>query len=106
MNRILPHFKRQKPGTFELSRAFAISTSGVSVSRIYGNLFPVPSHAFELDNAVNQGEQRIILAASHVIARMDLCPVLSVDDVSGPDRLTAEFFAAQPLAVRIATVSG
>jgi hypothetical protein len=37
---------------------------------------------------------------------MDLCPVLSVDDVSGPDRLTAEFFAAQPLAVRIASVSG
>jgi len=37
---------------------------------------------------------------------MDLGAVLAIDDVAGLYRLTAEFLAAQPLAVRIATVSG
>jgi len=82
-----------------LFQAFAGFEKRALVRGVDGNLFPVPAHPFELDNAFDQGEQRVILAAANVVAGMDLRAVLPIDDVAGLDRLTAEFFAAQPLAV-------
>jgi hypothetical protein len=82
-----------------LFQAFASFDKRALVRGVDGNLFPVPSHPFELDNAFNQGEQGIILAAADIIAGMNLCPMLTIDDVAGLNRLAAKFFAAQPLAV-------
>jgi hypothetical protein len=118
MKRMLSHFKPEwssrtrnrrfaiaiispnnKSPELELSQAFASFDKRALVRGVDGNLFPVPSHPFELDYAFDQCEQRIILSAADVIAGMDLRAVLPIDDVAGLDRLTAEFFAAQPLAV-------
>jgi hypothetical protein len=93
------YFTNNKSPELELSQAFASFDKRALVRGVDGNLFPVPSHPFELDYAFDQCEQRIILSAADVIAGMDLRAVLPIDDVAGLDRLTAEFFAAQPLAV-------
>jgi hypothetical protein len=91
--------KIKKSPEHPLSQAFARIRRRFSVRRIYGDLFPVPSHPLELDYPVDQGEKGIVPAAPHVIARMDLGAVLTKDDVAGPDRFAAELFASQSLAV-------
>ena len=66
----------------------------------------VTPHTLEFDDAVDQGEQSIILAAADIVARVDVGAVLTVDDVTGTHSFTAEFFTAESLTVRITAVSG
>src|SRR4051812_30866262 len=54
----------------------------------------------ELDEAVNQGEQRVVLAAADVLARLPFRPALPREDVAAQDGLAAELLQAQPLRIR------
>src|SRR5437773_3597557 len=60
---------------------------------------------FELDFAVDEGEQRVILADADVDAGVHFGPALADDDGSRDDRLAAEGFDAKPCGLRIAAVT-
>ncbi len=68
------------------------------IYRINGYLFPVPAHALEFDDTVDQGEKSIIFAETYVIAGMDRSAMLAIDDIPRLYRFAAEFLAAEPLA--------
>ena len=59
----------------------------------------------ELQRAVAQGEQRVVLAAADVLAGMELGAALSHDDVAGADLLTGEHLHAKALSAGIAAVT-
>jgi hypothetical protein len=67
--------------------------------------FLIASLAFELDHACDLGEERVILALSYVEAGIDLIAALARDDRAGRDRLTTVRLYAQPLTVRITTIT-
>jgi hypothetical protein len=67
--------------------------------RINRNLLAITPQTLKLDDPFNQGEQGVILAATHIVTGVDLGTTLTIDDVTGLDQLTTEFFAAKPLAV-------
>jgi hypothetical protein len=74
------------------------SSKGFLVYGVHGNLFPVLSHPLVFDNSVDEGKEGVILAASHVVAGMDLGPVLPEDDIAGSHLLIAELLAAEALS--------
>ena len=92
-----------------MARKIAFRATGSMMSAlligIYGDLLAVSTHALKLDDTVDQREQGIILAATDVVARMDLRAVLAENNVAGLDVFAAELFAAKPLAIRIPAVS-
>ena len=59
----------------------------------------------ELDLAVAQGEQGVVLAATDVLARMDVRAALANDDVARVHLLAAEQLHAETLRVGIAAVT-
>ena len=59
----------------------------------------------EVDATVAQSEQRVVLAATDVLAGMELGAALTNDDVAGANMLTAEHLHAESLCVRVATVA-
>ena len=59
----------------------------------------------EMDDAVGDGEQRVIAALTDVAAGVELVADLADDDVAGDDRLAAELLDAAALTVRITTVT-
>lgn len=59
----------------------------------------------ELDNAIGEGEQRVILAATDVLARRDVRATLTDDDLAGLDGLATINLGAEALGVGIATVA-
>lgn len=82
-----------------VSRLLQVYISCRLAGGVNGNLFPVPSHTLELHHAFDKGEEGVVLAQPHVVARVDLGAMLTIDDVAGFDMLAAEFFTAKPLAV-------
>lgn len=66
---------------------------------VNGNLFTIFTHALELDNTFDQRKQGVVLAATDVIAGMDLCSTLAINNVTGFDNFSAEFFTTKSLAV-------
>src|SRR6185503_144901 len=60
---------------------------------------------FKLDDAIDQCEQRIILAAAHVVAGFPLGATLARDDVAAENFLAAKFLKSEPLRLRVATVT-
>ena len=60
----------------------------------------------ELHGAINHGEQRVVLADTHVLAGVVLGTALTHDDVASNDVLTAEDLHAQALRMRVAAVVG
>jgi hypothetical protein len=63
----------------------------LSISQLCHHVYP-SSLTIELDHAVGQGEQGIILAAADVAAGLKARAALPDDDAAGPDRLAAEDF--------------
>ena len=59
----------------------------------------------ELDLAVDEREQRVVLADTDVDAGVHFGPALADDDGSRGDRLAAEGFDAEPFGLRIAAVA-
>ena len=72
---------------------------------VYRDLLAVFAHALKLDNALDQGKQGVVPAASHVVAGMNLGAALTIDDVTGFYNLAAELFTAESLTIRIPAVA-
>src|SRR5512143_60578 len=70
-----------------------------------GNPLAVFPHAGELDHAVDQGEQGVVLPDPDVVSRVDRGPPLADDDAPGGDGLAAEPLHAKPLALAVPPVS-
>ena len=62
--------------------------------------------ARELQRAIAQREQGVVLAAADVLAGMEVGAALADDDVAGLHSLAGELLHAQSLRVRVATVTG
>ena len=56
--------------------------------------------------AINEGEQRVVLAHAHVLAGVVLGTALTHDDVAGYQSLAAEDFYAEAFRMRFAAVVG
>src|SRR5262249_20099285 len=67
--------------------------------------FHAPPAALELDDAVGQGEQRVVLAAADVPARVVPRAALPHDDAPGAHGLPAVDLDPQPLGIRLAAVA-
>ena len=72
---------------------------------IHRNFFPILAKTLKGNHAFNKGKQRVIFAATDVIAGMDLGAALAINDVAGLDALATEFFTSEALSARISTVS-
>ena len=60
----------------------------------------------ELDGAVSEGEQRVVLATTDVLARHDVRATLTNDNLTGLDGLAAEDLRAEALSRGVTTVTG
>ena len=63
------------------------------------------SLVFKLDDSIDQSEQRIILAASDIVAGFPLRATLARDDVAAENSLAAKLLESEPLRLRVATVT-
>src|SRR6266446_4026830 len=72
------------------------------------NRYEHPALGFgtELDAAVDQREQGMVLGQADIGARVPLGAALARDDVAGEHLLAAENLQAEPLTVRVAAVAG
>src|SRR5215213_10064920 len=77
------------------------SGSGALRDRIDRDLPPVLVLELELDDTVHQGEQGVIVAPAHVLARVELGAPLADDDVARNHLL-----ATEPLDAEILRVAG
>src|SRR5690242_1904195 len=59
----------------------------------------------ELDRPRNQREQRVVAAAAHAHAGVEVGAVLPHDDLAGADQLAAEALDAEPLGVGVPAVT-
>src|SRR5260370_24527183 len=64
----------------------------------------VAALVFELHEAGNEREERVVLTLTDVVSRLVLGAALAHQDCAGVDELSAEALDAQPLAVRIAAI--
>lgn len=62
--------------------------------------------ALKLHLARNQGEQRVVVTATHVGARVELGSALTNDDAACLDNFTGILLDSQALGIRISTVTG
>src|SRR5690606_5786259 len=76
------------------------------LGRLDGDEAPVARLGREGHSAVDQREDRVILAQAHTRARMPLGAALADDDVAGDDGFAAELLDAETAAGGIATVAG
>ena len=65
-----------------------------------------PGLPFELHHAVHQGEQRVVLAETDVLARVEGRTDLTHEDAAGGDGSATEDLDATALRLGIATVAG
>src|SRR5215208_1617404 len=71
----------------------------------HAHLEPAPAVVLEADLPVGEGEERVVLAEAHVLARLPLGPVLADDDRAAGHLLAAEPLHAQPLGVAVPPVA-
>src|SRR6266851_8760947 len=73
-------------------------------SRLDADEAAVTALVFELYEAGNEREKRVVLALTDVFSRLVLGAALAHQNCAGVDELPAKALDAQPLAVRIAAV--
>src|ERR1051325_3594971 len=73
--------------------------------RIDADELALPPLVLELHDAVNEREERVVLAATDVLAGLPLRPALAREDVAAQDLLAAELLQAEPLRVGVAPVA-
>src|SRR5215213_5005245 len=73
--------------------------------RVYAYELAVTPLVLELHDAVDEREQRVVLAPADVLARLPLRPALAREDVAAEHALAAELLKPEPLRVRVAPVS-
>src|SRR5438105_1464688 len=66
---------------------------------------PTPPAILELDDRGDDSEERVILAASHIMPGLELRPALPHEDRTASDELATEAFDAEPLRIRVAPVA-
>jgi hypothetical protein len=64
-----------------------------------------PTLLLETDNSVNLCKQGIVLTHPHILSWMEFSAHLSHQNISGPDKLTAEAFDTASLGCAVPTVS-
>ena len=64
------------------------------------------AHTLELDLAVDQSEQRVILADTDVVARMNVRASLTNEDVASQNELTVSALGAESLLCSFSAVLG
>jgi hypothetical protein len=74
-------------------------------SRINTDPLSILTEFFEGDNTINLGEQCVVSTTPNIGTRMNSGTELPDDDVTGPDRLTAEFLHPAALPAAVAAVS-
>jgi hypothetical protein len=87
----------------ELLRQLALSSS--LLRWINTDELTRPAFVLKLDDTVDKSKQRIVLAATDVVAWFPLCAALAGYDVSTQHAFAAEFLEAQTLRIRIATIA-
>jgi hypothetical protein len=80
-------------------RLLGLSAQGVNANLTASFAFP-----FELDNAVNLGEQGIVFTHPNVLSRMKLRAYLSHQNIPGPDMLATITLDTAPLGCTIPAV--
>ena len=78
--------------------------SSLLLNRINAGALSVFAHALKTDNAVYLSEERIIRAATYVVAGMDVSTSLLDKDVAGKYELTVSTLDAKTLGLGITTV--
>ena len=73
---------------------------------IHGAHLAILAHALELDLAVDQREQGIVLADADVVARMDMRASLANENVAGEHELPVCALGAEALGLGITAVLG
>ena len=73
-------------------------------SRVLGYIH-APTFVIKKYATVYQRENGVVTAHAHTLAGVELSAALAYDNVAGYHRLTTEFFYAEPLAARVASVS-
>ena len=71
---------------------------------VHADKFAGPALFFKLHDAIYQGEQSIVLAAAHVLARLPTRAALAGENISAQHALTAKFLEAEPLRIRVASI--
>lgn len=74
--------------------------------RIDGDLLFVPAEALELHDAVDEGEERIVLAKPDVVARVELGAALADENVAREHFLPVAALYAEALCLAVAPVVG
>jgi hypothetical protein len=94
-------------GGFDLGGGFCNDFWGQlrSTESVYADELAFAAFVFKFDDALDQGEERIVFAATDVVAGLPLGAALTCDDVAAEHALAAEFLEAQSLRMRIAAVS-
>src|SRR3990172_1424334 len=77
----------------------------LSGGRHHAHELPARAVVLEPDETVDEGEQRVVLAQTHVEARLPARSVLTEDDRAAPDALSAERLDAEPLGVAVAPLA-
>src|SRR5882672_7616809 len=77
---------------------------GCCLCWIHADKLAGPALFFKLHDAIYQGEQSIVLAAAHVLARSPTRAALAGQNIATKDALAAKFFEAEPLRIRVSSV--
>ena len=110
---VAPFRRRDRP-SHKGGDIFDRDVEGFDDSDFHGDLlrlgvdadfFSMLAYVLERDDAIHEGEERIVFAFSHVVARMDSGAALAYNNRTGANLLTAKGFDAQTLALAVATVA-
>lgn len=82
-------------------RAFQLIVSCLPslVCRVDRNFLAVTTHTLKFHNPFNKGEECIVFTATYIVAWVNGCTTLTVNDVPSFYSLTTEFFTAESLTV-------
>ena len=73
---------------------------------VYAGLLFIAALTLKPERSVNQRKQRVVLADSDICAGVDVCPALSVKDITGLDKLTVRALGAEALSMAVTAVAG
>jgi hypothetical protein len=83
-----------------LSRGRGSHDLGIHANKLAGT--PL---VFEFDYAVDHSEQRVILTAADILARLPLGATLSRQNVAAQNAFAPKLFQSQPLRMRVSPIS-
>lgn len=78
----------------------------VNRSRIHANFLALAIDSLELNRAINQCKQSIIVTATDIVTGVEFGSALAHEDIPSFDHLSAVAFDSQAFGVGVATVSG